>query len=227
VTVEGCDPTTGQKPVEITVYRDCSEGRLEPRSLEGSPRLAAIVTEQLEIRVSCEQCWRPANPTRRPLLLVYATSHKRGAMGDRDVRSQRQKLTHEEHDDIGSANLDPGRRPGEFERDRSEQERIRGFIRELYEELLSLAVAARSILHWPLPSANQIALENPIKRRNPNYRRRTTSEEEAQTGLDKTLADSIASSDPPSTIPDPAEPGVQPKAPDARQLRPNGKKDVQ
>ncbi len=144
-------------------------------------------------------------------------------MEDRDVRSQLQKLTHEEPDDIGSANLDLRRRPGE-----SEHERIRGFIRELYEELLSLAVAARSILHWPLPPANEIALENPTKRRNPNYRRRTTSEEEArETGLDKTLADSIASSDPPSTIPDPAEPGVQRKAPDASQLRPNGKKDIQ
>jgi hypothetical protein len=186
------------------------------------------VTEQLEIRVSCEQCWCPANPTGRPLLLVYATSHKRGAMEDRDVRSQLQKLTHEEPDDIGSANLDPGRRPGESERERSEQERIRGFIGELYEELLSLAVAARSILHWTLPPANEIALENPIKRRDPNYRRRTTLEEEArETGLDKTLADSIASSDPPSTIPGPAEPGVQRKPPDASQLRPNRKKDIQ
>ena len=171
---------------------------------------------------------RPANPTGRPLLLVYATSHKRGAMENRDVRSQLQKLTHQEPDDIGSANLDPGRRPGESERERSEHERIRGFIRELYEELLSLAVAARSILHWPLPPANEIALENPTKRRNPNYRRRTTSEEEArETGLDKTLADSIASSDPPSTIPDPAEPGVQRKAPGASLLRPNRKKDIQ
>ena len=148
-------------------------------------------------------------------------------MENRDVRSQLQKLTHQGPDDIGSANLDPGRRPGESERERSEQERIRGFIRELYEELLSLAVAARSILHWPLPPANEIALENPSKRRNPNYRRRTTSEEARETGLDKTLADSFPSSDPPSTIPDPVEPAVQRKAPDASQLRPNRKRDIQ
>lgn len=142
-----------------------------------------------------------ANPTGRPLLLVYATSHKRGAMEDRDVRSQLQKLTHEEPDDIGSANLDPGRRPGESERERSEQERIRGFIRELYEELLSLAVAARSILHWPLPPANEILPENPIQRRDPNYGSRTTEDEARETGLDKTSADSFPPSDPPSTIP--------------------------
>ena len=144
-------------------------------------------------------------------------------MEDRGVRSQPQKPTQKKLDDIGSANLDRGHRPGI-----SEHDRIREFIHELYEELLSLAVAARSILHWPLPPANEIALENPPKRRNPNYRRRTTSDEEArETGLDKTLADSFPCSDLPSTIPDPAEPGVQRKAPDASQLRPNRKKDIQ
>jgi hypothetical protein len=154
-------------------------------------------------------------------------------MENRDVRSQLQKLTHQGPDDIGSANLDPGRRPGESERERSEHERseherIRGFIRELYEELLSLAVAARSILHWPLPPANEIALENPTKRRDPNYRRRTTSEEEArEKGLDKALADSFPSSDLPSTISDPAKPGVQRKPPNVSPLRPNRKKDIQ
>jgi hypothetical protein len=165
-----------------------------------------------------------ANPTRGPLLLVDATSLKRGAMEDRGVRSQPQKRTQEKLD--GSANLDRGHRPARSENERSERERIRKFIHELYEELLSLAEAARSILHWPL--ANEIAPENPLKRRDPNARGRTTSEDKArETGLDKTLADSFPSSDPPSTIPDPVEPAVQRKAPDASQLRPNRKRDIQ
>jgi hypothetical protein len=156
--------------------------------------------------VRCEQCWQPANPTGRPLLLVDATSLKRGAMEDRGVRRQLQKLTHEEPGKVSSANLDPGHRPGRSEHERSERERIREFIHELYEELLSLAEAARSILHWP--PANEIAPESPIKRRDPNDRGRTTSEDKArQTGLDKTLADSFPSSDPPSTILDPPETG--------------------
>jgi hypothetical protein len=148
-------------------------------------------------------------------------------MEDRRVRSQLQKLTHKEPDDIGSANLDRGHRPGKSERERSEHERIREFIHELYEELLSLAVAARSILHWPLPPANEILPENPIQRRDPNYGSRTTEHEARETGLDKTLADSFPSSDPTSTIPDPPEPGVRRKTPDAPQLRPNRKRDIQ
>jgi NADH pyrophosphatase NudC (nudix superfamily) len=119
-------------------------------------------------------------------------------MEDRGVRRRLQKLTREERDSVSSANLDRGQRL-----ERPEHERIREFIHELYEELLSLAEAARSILHWPL--ANEIAPENP-----------TTSEDKArETGLDKTLADSFPSSDPSSTIPDPPEPGVQRKKPDA------------
>jgi hypothetical protein len=142
-------------------------------------------------------------------------------MEDRGVRRRLQKLTHEEPDNVSSANLDRGQRP-----ERSEHERIREFIHELYEELLSLAEAARSILHWP--PANEIDSENPIKRRDPNDRGRTTSEDKArETGLHKTLADSFPSSDPPSTIPDPVEPAVQRKAPDASQLRPNRKRDIQ
>jgi hypothetical protein len=144
-------------------------------------------------------------------------------MEDRGVRSQPQKPTQEKLDDIGSANLDRGHRPGI-----SEHDRIREFIHELYEELLSLAVAARSILHWPLPPANEIAPKNLINRLDPNDRSRTTTEDEArETGLDKTLADSFPFSDPPSTIPDPPGPGVQRKAPDASRLRPNRKKDIQ
>jgi|SRR5579863_4551809 len=152
-------------------------------------------------------------------------------MEDRGVRRRLQKLTHEEPDNVSSASLDPGHRPGRSEherseRERSEHERIREFIHELYEELLSLAEAARSILHWP--PANEIAPENPIKGRDPNDRGRTTSEDkERDMGPDKTLADSFPSSDPPSTIPDPAEPGVQRKAPDGSQLRPNRKRDIQ
>ena len=142
-------------------------------------------------------------------------------MEDRGVRRRLQKLTREEPNNVSSANLDCGQRP-----ERPEHERIREFIHELYEELLSLAEAARSILHWP--PANEIAPEIPIKRRDPNDRGRTTSEEKArETGLDKTLADSFPSSDPPSTIPDPAEPGGQRKAPDASQLRPIRKRDIQ
>ncbi len=176
--------------------------------------------------VRCEQCWQPANPTGRPLLLVDATSLKRGAMRDRGVRRRLQKLTHEEPDKVSGANLDHGQPPTRSEHERSERERIREFIHELYEELLSLAEAARSILHWP--PANEIAPENPTKRRDPNNRGRSTSEDEArETGLDKTLADSFPSSDPPSTIPVPPEPGVQRKAPDASQLRPNRKRDIQ
>jgi hypothetical protein len=143
-------------------------------------------------------------------------------MEDRGVRSQPQKPTQEKLDDIGSANLDRGHRPGI-----SEHDRIREFIHELYEELLSLAVAARSILHWPLPPANEILPENPIQRRDPNYGSRTTEDEARETGLDKKLADSFPSSDPPSTIPDPPEPGVRRKTPDAPQLRPNRKRDIQ
>jgi hypothetical protein len=147
-------------------------------------------------------------------------------MEDRGVRRRLQKLTHEEPDNVSSASLDPEHRPGRSEHGRSERERIREFIHELYEELLSLAEAARSILHWP--PANEIAPENPIKRRDPNDRGRTTPEDKARkTGLDKALADSFPSSDPPSTIPDPPEPGVQRKAPDASQLRPNRKRDIQ
>jgi hypothetical protein len=147
-------------------------------------------------------------------------------MEDRGVRRRLQKLTHEEPDNVSSASLDPEHRPGRSEHERSERERIREFIHELYEELLSLAEAARSILHWP--PANEIDPENPIKRRDPNDRGRTTSEDKArETGLHKTLADCFPSSDPPSTIPDPAEPGVQRKAPDASQLRPNRKRDIQ
>ncbi len=152
-------------------------------------------------------------------------------MEDRGVRRRLQKLTHEEPDNIGSTNLDRGHPPGMSEHERSEPERpeperIREFIHELYEELLSLAEAARSILHWP--PANEIAPENPINQLDPNDRSRTTSEDKArETGLDKTLADSFRSSDPPSTIPDPAEPGVQRKAPDASQLRSNRKRDIQ
>jgi hypothetical protein len=147
-------------------------------------------------------------------------------MEDRGVRRRLQKLTHEEPDNVSSASLDPEHRPGRSEHERSERERIREFIHELYEELLSLAEAARSILHWP--PANEIAPENPIKRRDPNDRGRATPEDKARkTGLDKALADSFPSSDPPSTIPDPPEPGVQRKAPDASQLRPNRKRDIQ
>ena len=142
-------------------------------------------------------------------------------MEDRGVRRRLQKLTREEPDNVSSANLDRGQRP-----ERPEHERIREFIHELYEELLSLAEAARSILHWP--PANEIDSENPIKRRDPNDRGRATPEDKARkTGLDKALADSFPSSDPPSTIPDPPEPGVQRKAPDASQLRPNRKRDIQ
>jgi hypothetical protein len=142
-------------------------------------------------------------------------------MEDRGVRRQLQKRTHEEPDNVSSANPDRGQRP-----ERPEHERIREFIHELYEEVLSLAEAARSILHWP--PANEIAPEIPIKRRDPNDRGRTTSEEKArETGLDKTLADSFPSSDPPSTIPAPAEPGGQRKALDANRLHPNSKKDIQ
>jgi len=152
-------------------------------------------------------------------------------MGDRGVRRRLQKLTREEPGKVSSANLVPGHRPGRPERERSEherseRERIRKFIHELYEELLSLAEAARSTLHWP--PATETATEKPIKRRDPNDRGRTTSEDKArETGLDKMLADSFPSSDPPSTIPGPAEPGVQRKAPDASRLRPNRKKDIQ
>jgi hypothetical protein len=145
-------------------------------------------------------------------------------MEDRGVRSQPQKLTHEEPDNIGSANLDRGHRPGRSEHERSERERIRELIHELYEELLSLAVAARSILHWP--PANEIAPENPVKRLDPNRSRTTTEDEARETGSNKTLADSFPSSDPPSTIPDPPEPGVQRKAFGASQVRPNHKRDV-
>jgi hypothetical protein len=142
-------------------------------------------------------------------------------MEDRGVRRRLQELTHKEPDNVSSANLDRGQRP-----ERSEHERIREFIHELYEELLSLAEAARSILHWP--PANEIAPKNPIKQLDPDDRARTTTEEEARDQrLDKTLADSFPSSDPPSTIPDPAEPGVQRKAPGASQLRPRRKRDIQ
>jgi hypothetical protein len=143
-------------------------------------------------------------------------------MQDRGVRSQPQKPTQERLDDIGSANPDRGHRPGI-----SEHDRIREFIHELYEELLSLAVAARSILHWPLPPANEIAPQNPINRLDPNDRSRRTTEDQArETGLEKTLADSFPLSDPPSTVPDPPRPGVQRKALGASQLRPNHKRDV-
>jgi hypothetical protein len=142
-------------------------------------------------------------------------------MEDRGVRRRLQKLTHEEPGKVSSANLDPGHRPG-----RSEHERIREFIHELYEELLSLAEAARSILHWP--PANEIALENPIKRLDLKDRGRTTTEDEArEQGLDKTLADSFPTGDPPSKIPDPPEPGVRRKTPDASRLHPHRKKDIQ
>jgi hypothetical protein len=142
-------------------------------------------------------------------------------MEDRGVRRQLQKRTHEEPDNVSSANLDRGQRP-----ERPEHERIREFIHELYGELLSLAEAARSILHWP--PANEIAPEIPIKRRDPNDRGRTTSEEKArETGSDKTLADSFPSTDPPSTIPDPAEPGGQRKAFDANRLQPNPERDTE
>src|SRR5580692_12357790 len=104
-------------------------------------------------------------------------------MEDQGLRRRLQKLTHEKPGKVSSANLDPGHRPG-----RSEHEQKREFIHELYEELLSLAEAARSILHWP--PANEIDPENPIKRRDPNDRGRTTSEDKArETGLPKTLAD--------------------------------------
>ena len=142
-------------------------------------------------------------------------------MEDRGVRRRLQKLTREEPDNVSSANLDRGQRP-----ERPEHERIREFIHELYEELLSLAEAARSILHWP--PANEIAPKIPIKKRDPNDRGRATTEDEArEQELAKTLADSFPSSDPPSTIPDPSEPGVQRKKPDASQLRPNRKRDIQ
>src|SRR5580704_4462148 len=78
-----------------------------------------------------------ANPTRGPLLLVDATSLKRGAMEDRGVRSQPQKRTQEKLD--GSANLDRGHRPARSENERSERERIRKFIHEL----------TRSCSVWP------------------------------------------------------------------------------
>jgi hypothetical protein len=109
--------------------------------------------------------------------------------------------------------------------ERDEHARMREFIHELYEELLSLAVAARSVLHWPLgpaalggrptmkpvdPVSNQIAPEKPVTGRDPNRRNGgTTTEEEArEKGFDQTLADSFPSSDPPSTIPDPMEPAA-------------------
>jgi hypothetical protein len=142
-------------------------------------------------------------------------------MEDQGSRRRLQKLTHEKPGKVSSANLDPGHRPG-----RSEHEQKREFIHELYEELLSLAEAARSILHWP--PANEIAPENPIKELDPNDRSGTTTEDEArEQGLDKSLADSFPSSDSPSTIPDPPEPGVQRKPPDASQLHPNHKREIQ
>ena len=36
------------------------------------------------------------------------------------------------------------------------RDRMREFIHELYEELHSLAVAARSVLNWPLPAADRV-----------------------------------------------------------------------
>jgi hypothetical protein len=141
-------------------------------------------------------------------------------MEDRGVRRRLPKRTHDGPDNVSSASLDPRQRP-----DRSERERIRKFIHELYEELLSLAEAARSILHWP--PANEIAHENPIKQLDPKDRSRTTTQDQAQeAGLEQT-SDSFPSRDPPSAIPDPAEPGVQRKAPDASQLRPTRRRDIQ
>ena len=145
-------------------------------------------------------------------------------MGDRGVRRRRQKRIHEEPDNFSSANLDRGQRPGRSEHERSEHERIREFIHELYEELLSLAEAARSILHWP--PANEIAPKNP-KQLDPKDRDRSTPEDEAQDARLEKASDSFSSSDPPSTIPDPAEPGVQREAPGASQLRPRRKRDIQ
>jgi hypothetical protein len=136
-------------------------------------------------------------------------------MEDRGVPKHLRKLTHKEIEIISSANRDRGHRPEPSERDQ-----IREFIHELYEELLGLAVAARSVLHWPLAPANEIAPANPIQRLDPNYCSRTTTEDEArENGLDKTLADSFPSSDPPSTIPDPPEPGGQSEAPNANEVR--------
>jgi len=145
-------------------------------------------------------------------------------MGDRGVRRRLQKRIHEEPDNFSSANLDRGQRPGRSEHERSEHERIREFIHELYEELLSLAEAARSILHWP--PANEIAPKNP-KQLDPKDRDRSTPEAEAQDARLEKASDSFPSSDPPSTIADPAEPGVQREAPGASQLRPRRKRDIQ
>jgi hypothetical protein len=89
---------------------------------------------------------------------------------------------------------------------------MREFIHELYQELLSLAVAARSILHWPLGPADLGGRPTmkPVKGLAPNRRNGgTTTEEEArEKGFDQTLADSFPSSDPASTIPDPMKPAA-------------------
>jgi hypothetical protein len=128
-------------------------------------------------------------------------------------------------EDRGVPSPSQGRRPkcdrGQ-RKERDEHARMREFIHELYEELLSLSVAARSILHWPLGTADlgrrpkmklvnsvakQITPEKPVNALDPNRRNGSTTEEEArEKGFDQTLEDSFPSSDPPSTIPDPMEP---------------------
>jgi hypothetical protein len=65
-------------------------------------------------------------------------------MEDRDLAARLRRLTQDQLDKISRAERDREHRTSRYERDR-----MREFIRELYEELLSLAVAARSLLHRP------------------------------------------------------------------------------
>lgn len=58
-----------------------------------------------------------------------------------------------------------------------------------------------------MANAKQIDSEDPGSGRDPEERPTSCSREEREKALDKTIADSFPTSDPPSTIPDPCSDG--------------------
>jgi hypothetical protein len=131
-------------------------------------------------------------------------------------RSKLRKIQQKRRDTPATQKRDRGRRV-----ERDECHRIQGFIHELYQELLNLAVAARSVLDWALPQVslahslqglaptNDRDFHSPANRNGLDDRKAHIEGDRSEKGSEKTAAEAFSSCEPPSTVPDALESGVQ------------------
>jgi hypothetical protein len=119
-------------------------------------------------------------------------------------RGKLRKIQHEGRATCPTQKRDHGRRV-----ERDECHRIQGFIHELYQELLNLAVAARSVLYWALPQVSSahslqgLPLANDRVSHSPANQ--SGLDDRSEKGSDKTAAYAFSPCEPPSTAPDALE----------------------